>query len=178
LATDIVPQFAAEVDWPRLQPTSIPNGRRVDKMSDSSNVRAFATDLRIANPKSVEMHINAVLFVQDGEALGHRATAGQVFLFAHGIELALKGFLHEKGRPLEDLERVRHKLGALLELCKADGLALSEADTASIVARFDKALVKAKLRYDFDFDMPLLEDARRVTCGLLKDTKPALPPLK
>jgi hypothetical protein len=147
-------------------------------MTDSSMIRAFATDPRIANPKPVEMHTNAVLFVQDGEALGNRATAGQFFLFAHGIELALKGFLHEKGRTLEQLERIGHKLGELLESCRAEGLALSEADTAAIVARFDKALVKAKLRYDFDFDMPLLEDARRVVRGILKDTKPALPPLK
>jgi hypothetical protein len=52
-------------------------------------------------------------------------------------------------------------------------LTLSEADTANIVARFDQALVKAKLRYDFDFDMPLLEDASRVARGLLSDTQPA-----
>jgi hypothetical protein len=147
-------------------------------MSHSSIIRAFATDPRIANRKSVEMHTNAVLFVQDGGVLGNRATAGQFFLFAHGIELALKGFLHEKGRTLEQLERMRHKLGELLELCKAEGLAISEADTAAVVARFDKALVKAKLRYDFDFIMPLLEDTRRVAHGLLKDTKPALPLLR
>jgi hypothetical protein len=92
--------------------------------------------------------------------------------------LALKGFLHDKGHTLEQLERMRHKLGELLELCKADGLALPEADTPSFVARFDKALVKARLRYDFDFDMPMLETARRVARGLLNDTKPTLPPLR
>ncbi|MGJ4963319.1 hypothetical protein [Bradyrhizobium sp. HKCCYLRH3061] len=146
-------------------------------MSDSSISRVFATDPRIANPKPVEMHTNALLFVQDAEALGRRATAGQFFLFAHGIELALKGFLHEKGRTLEELEGIGHKLGKLLDLCTTHGLVLSEGDTASIVARFDKALLKAKLRYDFDFDMPFVEDARRVARGLLNNTMPALPSL-
>ncbi len=124
------------------------------------------------------MHTNAFLFVQDAEALGLRATAGQFFLFAHGIELALKAFLHEKGHTLEELEGIGHKLGELLKLCTTHGLVLSEADTASIVARFDTALLKAKLRYDFDFDMPLVEDARRVVRALLNNTKPALPSLK
>jgi hypothetical protein len=147
-------------------------------MSDSSIIRTFATDPRIENPKAVEMHTNAVLFVQDGEAMGDRATAGQFFLLTHGIELTLKGFLHEKGHTLEGLVSMGHKLCELLELCKVEGLTLSEADTANIVARFDQALVKAKLRYDFDFDMPLLEDASRVARGLLSDTQPALPPLR
>jgi hypothetical protein len=64
-------------------------------MSDSSITRFFATDSRIANPKPVEMHTNAKLFIQDGEALRNRATAGQFFLFVHGIELALKSFLQQ-----------------------------------------------------------------------------------
>jgi hypothetical protein len=37
-------------------------------MSDSSIMRVFATDPRISNPKPVEMHTNAMLFVQDGFA--------------------------------------------------------------------------------------------------------------
>jgi hypothetical protein len=146
-------------------------------MSDSSIIRVFAADPRLANPKPIEMHTNAFLFVQDAEALGHRATAGQFFLFAHGIELALKGFLHEKGSTLEELTGIGHQLGKLLESCTTLGLVLSEADTVGVVARFDKGLLKAKLRYDFNFDMPLVEDARRVARGLLNDTKPALPSL-
>jgi hypothetical protein len=39
-------------------------------MSDSSITRVLATDPRLSNPKPVEMHTNATLFVQDGEALG------------------------------------------------------------------------------------------------------------
>ncbi len=41
----------------------------------------------------------------------------------------------------------------------------------------DASLEKAKLRYDFEFHLPLLEDVRRVARGILRDTTPALPPL-
>jgi hypothetical protein len=50
----------------------------------------------------------------------------------------------------------------LLRACEAWGLALSEPDTSAIVARLDASLEKAKLRYDFEFHLPLLEDVRRV----------------
>jgi hypothetical protein len=36
----------------------------------------------------------------------------------------------------------------------------SEPDTATIVARLHKANENAKLRCDFDFEMPLLQDVR------------------
>lgn len=141
-------------------------------------MRFFATDPRISNPKPVEMHTNAALFIKDGEALGRRATAGQFFLFVHGIELALKGFLHEKGQTLDELQRYGHKLVELMELSKAKGFVPSELDTASIVARLDKSLEKARLRYDFDFDLPMIDDVLRVANGILRDSKPALPPLR
>ncbi len=41
----------------------------------------------------------------------------------------------------------------------------------------DASLEKAKLRYDFEFHLPLLEDVRRVARGILRDTTQALPPL-
>ncbi len=44
------------------------------------------------------------------------------------------------------------------------------------VARLDASLEKAQLRYDFEFHLPLLEDVRRVTRGILRHTTPALPP--
>ena len=146
-------------------------------MSDSSITRVFATDPRISNNKPVEMHANATLFVQDGEALGNRATAGQFFLFVHGIELALKAYLHEKGLSIDDLRRVGHNLIELLRACQARGLDPSEPDTSAIVARLDASLEKAKLRYDFEFHLPLLKDVRRIARGILRDTTPALPPL-
>jgi hypothetical protein len=138
----------------------------------------FGTDPRISNPKAVEMHTNATVFIDDGEALGSRMTAGQFFLFAHGIELALKGFLHGNGLTLEELKNIGHELDELLQLCRAKGLACSESDTDSIVNRIAKSLIHARLRYEFYFDMPLLDDVRRVARGILKDTQPTLPPLK
>ncbi len=65
----------------------------------------------------------------------------------------------------------------LLGAYEARGLALSEPDTSAIVARLDASLDKAKHRYDFEFHLPLLEDAQRVARGILRDTAPALPPL-
>ncbi len=147
-------------------------------MSDSSITRVFATDPRISNPKPIEMHTNATLFLQDGEALGSRATAGQFFLFVHGIELALKAHLHEKGFSLDDLRHVGHNLMELLRACEDQGLALSEPDTSAIVARLDTSLEKAKIRYDFEFHLPLLEDVRRVARGILRDAQPPLPPFE
>jgi hypothetical protein len=146
-------------------------------MSDSSIVRLFATDPRISNPKAVEMHTNATVFIDDGEALGDRMTAGQFFLFAHGIELALKSFLHGKGVKLKKLEKIGHELDKLLGRCRAKGLGCSESDTDSIVNRIAKSLIRARLRYEFCFDMPLIDDVRRVARGILKDTKPTLPSL-
>jgi len=85
-------------------------------MSDSSIPRVFATGPRISNP-TVEMHTNAMLFVQDGEALRHRATAGQFFLFVQGIELALKAdFMRRIFRWI--LRRVGHNLMELLCACE------------------------------------------------------------
>jgi hypothetical protein len=147
-------------------------------MSDSSLARWFATDPRISNPKPVEMHTNATVFIDDGEALGNRATAGQFFLFAHGIELALKSFLHDNGLTLEELKKIGHDLDKLLERCRAKGLACSESDSDSIIDRIAKSLINAGLRYEFYFNMPLIDDVRRVARGILKDTKPTLPPLK
>jgi hypothetical protein len=125
------------------------------------------------------MHAMAKQFVSDGQALGNRVTAGQFFLFAHGIELALKGFLHSGGLTLQELQNIGHKLTELLQKCDANGLVRSEPDSDIIVARLDKSLEHARLRYDFDyFDMPVIDDLQRVARGILKDTEPTLPPLK
>jgi hypothetical protein len=147
-------------------------------MSDSSHYRFIAIAPHVANPGPIEMHVNATLFVRDGEALGDRATAGQFFLFVHGIELALKSFLHEKGVGLSELRHVGHRLSALLNECNMKGMVPSVADTSSILRRLDSALERAKLRYEFSFDLPSLDDVRRVATGVLRDTKPALPPLR
>jgi hypothetical protein len=144
-------------------------------MTDSDHVRMIANDPRVSDPKSVEMHTNAMLFVQDSEALGQRASAGQFVLLVHGIELALKGYLHQRGHTLEDLRDIGHKLRKLLDLCKAEGLVLSEPSTDHVIARFDAALDKAKLRYEFGFELPLFADARQVARGILQDTRPTLP---
>jgi hypothetical protein len=137
-------------------------------MTDSDHVRMIANDPRVSDPKSVEMHTNAMLFVQDSEALGQRASAGQFVLLVHGIELALKGYLHQRGHTLEDLRDIGHKLRKLLDLCKAEGLVLSEPSTDHVIARFDAALDKAKLRYEFGFELPLLRVRwRAASCRIL-----------
>jgi hypothetical protein len=130
----------------------------------------------VKNPKAVELHVNAAHFVRDGEALGNRASAGQYFLLVHGIELCLKSFLHDRGQPLPALWG--HDLEALLQEAEGNGLVCAQPDTTAIVVRLSRSVVKAKLRYDFDFEMPLLQDALRVAQGILKDTEPTLPPLK
>ncbi len=50
----------------------------------------------------------------------------------------------------------------LLSAYEARGLALSEPDTSAIVASLDASLEKAKLRHEFEFHLPLLEDVQRV----------------
>jgi hypothetical protein len=144
-------------------------------MNQSSHHRAIAVQPGVNNPKAVEMYANAGLFVSDGQALGNRASAGQYFLFVHGVELALKSFLHDKGLSLHAVRG--HDLEALLQKAEAKGLAISDPDTRAIVKRLNEAVRGAKLRYDFAFEMPLVTDVSRVAHGVLKDTKPVLPPL-
>ena len=55
--------------------------------------------------------------------------------------------------------------------------AVSETDTESIVDRIAKSLIHARLRYEFCFDMPLIDNVRRFARGILKDTSPTLPAL-
>jgi hypothetical protein len=145
-------------------------------LNQSSHHRTLAIQPGVNNPKAVEMHVNAGHFVRDGQALGIRASAGQYFLLVHGIELSLKSFLHDKGETVEALWG--HDLKGLLQKATANGLASSEPDTSVIIARLSKSVEKAKLRYDYDFEMPLLTDVLRVAHGVLKDTEPVLPPLK
>src|SRR5262249_10013988 len=123
-------------------------------MNQSSHHRAIAVQPGVNNPKAVEMHVNAEQFVRDGQALSNRASAGQYFLFVHGIELALKSFLHDKGQPLGAL--YGHDLDVLLQQAEAKGLAMSESDTKAIVKRLSESVKGAKLRYDFAFEMPLV----------------------
>jgi hypothetical protein len=144
-------------------------------MNQSSHHRAIGIQPGVNNPKAVEMHVNAGLFVHDGQALGNRASAGQYFLFVHGVELALKSFLHDKGLTLSAIRG--HDLDGLLQHAEAKGLAISDPDTKAVVARLNKSVQGAKLRYDFDFEMPLLTDVVRVANVVLEDTKPVLPPL-
>ena len=144
---------------------------------DSSTSRYLAIDPRVTNPKPYEMHVNATIFVQDGQALGQRATAGQFFLFAHGIELALKSFLHFNGVDLSRLQNMRHGLLRIQKECFSLGLHYSHPDSMAVITKLDESLKNAKLRYDFSFDLPLVDVTCQVANAILRDTKPPLPPL-
>jgi hypothetical protein len=147
-------------------------------MAESSITRGLAVDPRVKNPKVVELHVNAGLFLRDAVSLRDNATAGQFVLFMHAIELALKSFLHLKGQTLKSLQlNFRHDLDALLAEAHRAGLEVDEADADAVVSRLNKYTERAAIRYDFSFTMPLVADVRRVTQSILKATKPALPPV-
>jgi len=147
-------------------------------MAESSITRGLAVDPRVKNPKAVELHVNAGLFLCDAVSLRENATAGQFILFMHAIELALKSFLHLKGRSLKNLQlSFRRDLDALLAEAHRAGLEIAEADADAVVSRLNKYTERAAIRYDFSFTMPLVADVRRVTESILKATEPALPPV-
>jgi hypothetical protein len=147
-------------------------------MAESSITRVLAVDPRVENPKAVELHVNAGLFLRDAVSLRENATAGQFVLFMHAIELALKSFLHLKGQSLKALQlNFRHDLDALLAEARKAGLEVAEADADAVVSRLNKYTERAAIRYDFSFTMPLVADVRRVTQSILKATEPALPPV-
>lgn len=147
-------------------------------MAESSITRVLAMDPRVKNPKAVELHVNAGLFLRDAVSLGENATAGQFILFMHAIELALKSFLHLNGQSLKDLRLdFGHDLELMLAEAHKKGLLVPEADAEAVVSRLNKYTERAAIRYDFSFTMPLVADVRRVTQSILKATKPALPPV-
>jgi hypothetical protein len=146
-------------------------------MAGSRKTRGFTEGPRLSNPKSIEMHTNAALFLHDAKYLGEQATASQFVLFVHAIELAIQSFLHGKGYDLKDLRLgFAHDLDDLLKEARGAGLAVSDPDTDSVISYLNK-YSRAALRYDFAFAMPLASDVLRVTKALAKDTKPVLSPI-
>jgi hypothetical protein len=96
-------------------------------MAESSITHASATDSRVEKPKAAEMHANARLFLRDAESLQENATTGQLILFVHAIALALKNFLHLKGRSLKSLRlNFGHDLALLLAEAQKAGLPMPE----------------------------------------------------
>ena len=146
-------------------------------MAGSRKIRGFTIGPRLSNPKSVEMHENAALFLHDATHLGKQATAGQFVLFVHAIELSIQSFLHGKGYDLRGMRLgFAHDLDDLLKEARRVGLAVSEPDTDSVISYLNK-YTRSVIRYDFAFAMPLVSDVLRVTKALAKDTKPVLSPI-
>jgi hypothetical protein len=144
---------------------------------DTTNSQSFAVDPRVTNPKAHEYHTIASTFVEDATLLQGRVTAGRYMLLMHGIELALKSFLHENGGvDFNTLWRdYGHDLSKLLNKSLDVGLVLNEPDTQAVVNRLNDAGEQAKIRYTFDFeDMPGIDTVLRVARRLLDDTKPSL----
>jgi hypothetical protein len=136
-------------------------------------------DPRAKNPKAIELHVNAGLFLRDAVSLRENATAGQFILFMHAIELALKSFLHLKGQSLKDLRlNFGHDLEALLAEADKAGLLVPEADAEAVVSRLNKYTERAAIRYDYSFTMPLVGVVRRVAEAINKATESALPPVR
>jgi hypothetical protein len=150
-----------------------------NSVSHGGSSRSIGVDPRVANAKPHEMHAHAVLLFEDTVALPDRGSAGPYILMMLVIELALKGYLHARGRALDDLRKdFGHDLVSLLNECRSSGLAPSHHLTSDVVARLNEAGTKAKIRYDFDFhDLPLRDDLISVGRAVLDDTKPALPSL-
>jgi hypothetical protein len=145
-------------------------------VATSKITRIIATDPRLANPKSAEMHTNAGIFLSDAELLGARASAGQFMLVMHTIELALKSYLHDRGRSLKKLkDKFGHNLDKLFAEAQAKGLLVPNPNAQSVISRLNNAGERARIRYEFNFEMPLIGDALETARSVLDATRPALP---
>ena len=129
------------------------------------------------NHHVLELHTLASIFISDAEALGNRATVGQYVLAAHGIELALKSYLHEKGISVKvlSLPKYGHNLTVLMAKAREFGLVTTNRHTDNIIDRLQEYMRKAKIRYDITFQLPLITDVIQVARSLLESTQPTLP---
>lgn len=115
---------------------------------------------------SASIFLNSALSLDDGGAF-----APQYVLLIHAIELALKGVLLSVGITEDQLRKnYGHNLQKLLREARSQGLQTSDPETDGIVARLVKGADKARIRYQFQFDMPLIEDVRNVAQALINDT--------
>lgn len=146
-------------------------------MSSSSHIRVYGTDPRVQNPKVHELHTSAKLFYADAHRLQAQASAGMFVLYMHAIELALKSVLHDRGKSLEELSRqpYGHDLVRLLADAKTAGFVFPESDTEEVVSRMNEYTQRARIRYEFDFEMPGVVDVDRVVASIVKVTAPQLP---
>ena len=121
--------------------------------SQAINVGVARLQGYTGNHQVLELHTLASIFISDAEALGNRATAGQYVLAAHGIELALKSYLHKKGISVKvlSLRKYGHNLTVLLAKARDFGLVTTNRHTDDIVCRLQEYMPEAKIRYDITF---------------------------
>jgi hypothetical protein len=146
-------------------------------MSDQTVTRSFAIDPRETNPKAQELHINAVLFLQDAEKLDNMASAGPYVLLMHTIELALKCFLLSNGITLKKLwsRAFGHDLDKLLSEAVKRGLVLSDSETKSVVSELNHYTKHAAIRYEFYYTMPVLPLVIKAARSIVEAARPPLP---
>jgi hypothetical protein len=147
-------------------------------MADQTVTRAFARDPRDKNPQATEFSVSATVLIQDVEVLdGRYHSAGPYILLTHAIELALKGYLLCNGVTKEQLanRRFGHKLTALLQEAKINGLVLSDPEADKLIGALDNYTGGAALRYTFGFSLPIFGPYIPVAKSIIADTKPPLP---
>jgi hypothetical protein len=127
------------------------------------------------NYKAMEFHTLAAEFLEGAIKIGGNSSAVHYVLLIHAVELALKGFLHEKGFTLDQLLERGHDLNRLLEDSRSKGLGVSNPDTDVILSRLNDGGKKARIRYEFQFSMPLHQDVISVVQALLRATQPPIP---
>lgn len=146
-------------------------------MANSGGVRrGIAIDPHVADVLPYAMHVNATIFVEDAISLGNRHTAGQIFLFIHGVELALKSFLAHKNVPSDVLlSKYRHDLVLLLSDSEKIGMQVLNAEDKSLIGELNVINERAAIRYDFAFKAPPLREIQRLAELVIELTRPPLP---
>ncbi len=129
-----------------------------------------------ANHEALELHCLASSFIYDAGLLSDGASPGKYILAIHGLELALKSFLHDKGMPLPDLRKhYGHDLKKLLAKARELGLVVHDPEADGIIDRLQKYIKDAKIRYEIKYQMPLIVDVIDISKAILQAATPTLP---